>query len=188
MTVIAGFQCPKPLLVAILLISIPPLVLSCGNSRQAQPSAATPESHPENEMSRPFREQGYRAFDAIQRVPSVGSKEYPQPGFALRELDAEKAIDEAKYKAQTAKDKEVLDLLWAALFGRTGAEKRSLLNPDHMKFFQMGDQCLLELRAEFESANLTELGLKTAREKTCLSQHEAILSEMERRQRRSLSK
>ena len=178
----------KPLLLAILLISIPPLVLSCGYSRQAQTSVATPESHPENEMSAAFREQGWRALDAINRVPVIGSKEYPQPGFEVRELEAEKAIDEAKYKAQTTKDKDVLKLLWAALYGRTGPEKRSLLDPDHIKLVEMGAQCNVELKAEFEPEHLTELGLKTAREKTCLSRHEAILGEMERRQRRSLSK
>jgi hypothetical protein len=139
-------------------------------------------------MSSAFREQARRAFDAVDRVPEMGSREYPHAGFDIRELDAEKAIAEAKYKAITAKDKEVLDLLGAALYGRTAPETRPLLDPDHNKLIEMGVQCEVELKAEFEPEHLTELGLKTAREKTCLSRQEAILSEMERRQRRSVPK
>jgi hypothetical protein len=160
-------------------------VAGCNQVGESKTPASAPAPHPDNEMSVAFREQGRRAFDAIERVPSIGSTENPTAGFELRALDAEKAVDEAKYKASTAKDKTVLDLLGAALYGRTGPEKRSLLDPDHLKLFKMGLQCETELRAEFEPENLSELGRQTARQKSCLTQQKAILDEFEQKRLKS---
>jgi hypothetical protein len=171
----------KPLTIpSLLVLSVAVVVAGCSQTGESkQPDTAM--SHPDNEMSAAFREQARRAFDAIDRVPEMGSKEYPHSGFDVRELDAEKAIAEAKYKAMTGRDKEVLDLLGAALYGRTAPERRPLLDPDHIKLIKMGVQCEMELRAEFEPERLTDAGLKQARGKTCLTLQKEILDESQRR-------
>lgn len=170
-----------------LLLALPLLFLSVSCNKGGIPQAASANSTPaetEHEMSAAFREQAQRAYDAIQRVPRTGSQEYPSAGFDVRELDADKAIAEAKYKAVTAKDKEVLNLMDAALWGRTASERRHLLDPHHLRFFKMGLQCDLELDAELEPEHLTEIGLTNAHQKTCLTQRKTILDEIDKSQKR----
>jgi hypothetical protein len=158
------------------------LTVLCDAQVRRKPKPPTTTAVPkqsENEMSSAFRELAYRALDAIERLPNVPSAESRETGFDARKLDAEKAIDEAKYKAQTAKDKEILKILSAALFGRTAAKERSALHRDWQKLTQLGIQCGVELKAEFEPDHLSEAGLKQAKEKTCLSQESAILKAWE---------
>lgn len=133
----------------------------------------------QGQMSPAFREQARRALDAIQRLPLIPSKESQEPGWELRKLDAEKAVAEAKYKARTVKDKEVLKLLQAANFLIGAAKGRSALDPDWQPLEEAATQCKIEVVVAFDANDLSELGRKKAAEKTCLKQQDAILKRWE---------
>ena len=170
----------KPLMTFLLsLLLLPFLTLSCGYSRQAQPPTAPLESR-DNEMSEAFREQAHRALDAIDRLPSVSSRGSTETWPQDRQLDAEKAIDEAKYKVQTAKDKEVLKILNAAFIGRTSARHRWTTDPGWKRVTELGRQCILELKIKFEPEGWSEDDIAAATTHPCLTQlaeHDAITTE-----------
>jgi hypothetical protein len=134
----------------------------------------------QGQMSPAFREQGRRALDAIRRLPSIPSKEHQEPGLEQRKLDAEKAIAEAKYKARTVKDKEVLKLLQAANLMIGAALRTSELDPDWAPLNDASVQCKVEIIAAVDPiGELSALGRKKAAEKTCLKQKDAILKKWE---------
>lgn len=172
----------KALILALTILCV--VLTMSGCNRPVESKTPTPAPRLETEISPAFREQAQRALDAIERVPEMGSLEYPHVGFDVRELDAEKAIAEAKYKASTVKDKEILDVLGAALYGRTAVERRPLLDPDHMTIIRMGDQCTIELIGELDPGKLSEAGLTKANAKTCLTQERALLDKWEQKLRK----
>lgn len=147
----------------------------------AQPaSTALEKSRPEGEMSPAFREQAHRALDAIWRVPRFAAADNPKPGFEVRKLDAEKAVVEAKYKAHTVKDREILRILEVALLGLTAAGDRSAFDTDWKKLQDVASQCITELHAELEPEVLSEVGRRTAQEKTCIKQMDSIMRAWQR--------
>jgi hypothetical protein len=137
-------------------------------------------------MSPAFHEQARRALDAINRLPVDLSAENRDAGWEQRKLDVDKAIDELKYKARTAKDKEILKIFKAANFLMGAAKERHVLDPDWKPLNEAGFQCQIELVAEFEPKDqLSPLGRKRAAEKTCLKLQDAIIQRWSRETRRS---
>lgn len=162
---------------AILVILILCVVTSVTWAQiKRRPTGPTSEpTQSENKMSPAFQEQGLRALDAIRRLPLIPSADDRHPGFEQRKLDAEKAIDEAKYKARTFKDKEVLKILRAAEFLIAAAQKRHVHDPDWKLLTDAASQCKVEITAEFEPDGLSALGRKQAAQKTCLKKQDAIV-------------
>jgi hypothetical protein len=151
--------------------------LSCSNKKGSQ---AEVQSHSDNQMSSAFREQAYRAFDAIMRVQEPLHVQTPvsvEMAFELRKIYAEKAIDEAKYKISTARDKEILEILNASLLLRN----RSSFAPDELKAVEASSQCERELMTEFEPEDSNEFVRKKAAEKTCLKQLDTLWSALKER-------
>jgi hypothetical protein len=131
-------------------------------------------------MSPAFRDKAQRAFDAILRLPtSIPSAESHEPGWEQRKLDVDKAVDEAKYKARTVKDKQVLALLSASNFLIGAAKERRVLDPDWQLLTDAATQCHAELIAELQPGDLSAAGRKRAAEKTCLKQQDAIVKSWE---------
>lgn len=129
----------------------------------------------DNEMSPEFKEKGWRAHDAIKRIGGLPSADKPERGFDQRKLEAEKAIDEAKYKSVTAKDKETLKLLQTANFFIGAASTRDILHPDWKVLTDGSRQCRIELTAQFEPETLSEKGKQAASEKSCVDKQTALL-------------
>lgn len=150
-------------------------------SAQIQKMGTTPTPKPpqsQSKMSPAFQKQGQRASDAIMRVQVPSAGRY-QAGFEQRQLDAEKAIDEAKYKARTIKDKHVLRMLRAAGFLIEFAKARNADDPDWRLIGVAFITCQIEIAVEFDPNFLTAAGRK--QEKTCLKQHDALLKMWEER-------
>ncbi len=134
-----------------------------------------------DEMSPAFQKQGQRALDAIERIPLFPSANKIQPGFEQRMLDAEKAIDEAKYNAKTNKDKEVLKILQTTIALIKAQKSMEGLDPDRRITGLAEIQCEAEIKALFEPDSLSTYGIKQAAEKTCLKKVEAINKIQEQR-------
>ena len=153
------------------------VLLTCGVNAQKKgiPKASPKPLLADNEMSPEFKEQAWRAHDALKRIGGLPSSDKPERGFDQRKLEAEKAIDEAKYKSVTAKDKEILKLLQTADFFIGAASTKGILNPDWTILTDGSIQCGIELTAQFEPESLSEKGKQTASEKSCLDKQTALL-------------
>jgi len=134
-------------------------------------------------MSAAFRDKAQRAYDAIRRLPTaIPSAESREPGWEQRKLDLDKAVDEAKYKALTVKDKQVLRILSASRFLIGAAKERHVLDRDWQPLSDAAWQCQLELIAELQPKHaLSAIGRRQAAEKTCLKQRDAIVKTWEAR-------
>lgn len=148
-------------------------VIANGQRKQS----VTPTRSGDGGMSAAFRDKAKRALDAIRRLPTtIPSAEYHEPGWEQRKLDMDKAVDEAKYKARTVKDKQVLQILSASRFLIGAAKDFPVRNPDWKLLSDAAWQCRIELMAALEPKyELSASGLKQAAKKTCLKQQDAIL-------------
>lgn len=130
-----------------------------------------------------FRKEAWRALNAIDRIPPSYSKDSsgelfsnnPSMAKQMEEkradakhliLDAEKAVDEAKYDA-TASDKHVLFLLQTALASLELQGNYSFSDPKFKPFNDRYAQCVFEARYYLEPDQLDEKQLKQAKLKTC---------------------
>jgi hypothetical protein len=137
-------------------------------------AANTGKTLPDTEMSPEFKELAMRASDAIKRIPSLPSADEPKPGFTERKADAQKAVDEAKYKSRTARDNEVLKLLQTNLFFLGAANDFHVLGPDWSPLMEGANQCRSETLLALDSQSLSPTGRKSAEQKTCLIRKEQI--------------
>jgi hypothetical protein len=158
--------------IGIVVISVLVVAQACARGEKA-PSAPspTPAAISENEMSPEFREWAHRASDAILRLSDSDT------GIELRKLDAEKAVDEAKYRARTAKDKDFLEVLRAAEYLTARTKTPDVQNPDSILILRNAYQCKREIAAEFEPADSND----NPTEKTCLKQLTAIVKAWDER-------
>ena len=102
----------------------------------------------------------------------------PDSGFESRKLDAEKAIDEAKYKARTSKDIEILRVLhaWNGMIDVNPFKSAQMLG-DRQTRKMLWDgslQCYMEIQYEFEPDRLSLTGKETALKKLCVATRDQI--------------
>jgi DNA repair exonuclease SbcCD ATPase subunit len=154
--------------VLVILILSLLAVPSSAQTKSKRPAQA-------NGMSPAFRDKARRAWDAIQRLPLTTSARARMPGFEQRKLDVEKAIDEAKYKAHTIKENQVLMILQETDFLIGALRGMHILDPDWGALDAAELQCETELRAEFGP------GRRDTPAKTCLKQSDAIFAARSKR-------
>jgi hypothetical protein len=150
--------------VAVVLICFVVFAQACAHGGKTSSAPSPQPSASENEMSPEFQEMGHRALDAILRLNGSDT------GIELRKLDAEKAVDEAKYKARTAKDKEVLEVLRAAEVLTAEVKTQDVQKPEAIAILRTSYQCRNEAAAELQPANSGG----TPTEKLCLEQLASI--------------
>ncbi len=131
----------------------------------------------QDRVSPAFKEKAIRAVDAIERMGVVHSSDSYETGYdsyetgyEQRKLDVEKAIAEAKYKATTDKDFDLLNILQITDQLVGWAKERKTEHEDWKMIVKVAGDCRNEVQFEID----LELS-KFKRERTCLKQRDAIL-------------
>lgn len=102
-------------------------------------------------------------------MPISPSLEFPSPGFEARKIDDEKAIDEAKYKARTSKDKEILGVLRTLDSFIDLANLTSIRDSNWKTLGEGRRQCQLEVEFALEPDHLSDAAKEMATKKLCLT-------------------
>lgn len=157
----------------IVLLSLLPLV-ALGQSQVAPSHATTPPA-----MSKSFHDKGHRAIDALNRLPISPSLDDKGPAFDQRLLDAQKAIDEAKYVASNNVDRQILKKLQASALLSEGMVAFDMLDRRWKPLQSALWQCQAELSYAFEPSKLTDEGKATAKEGTCLAKKNEAFEAMQ---------
>ena len=117
-------------------------------------------------------------MDALSRLPLSPSLDDKGSAFDQRLLDAQKAIDEAKYVASANMDKLVLKKLQASEMLDEAMVTLDMLDRRWKQLQTAHWQCVVELNYAFEPDKLTVEGRATAREGTCMAKEQEALKGM----------
>ena len=157
--------------------------LAMGSTTWAQGREANPKS---GTVAAPtvtavFRQEARRAYDALDRlVMAVLSMSLPSSALddlPTLNLDAEKAVKEAKYKAKTKADEAVVSMLGMALvqtqlqasIGRLPLAEKVARLDEKDEAQKRAIQCQLEVLLAINPQGLEAKGVTQARLKTCLT-------------------
>jgi hypothetical protein len=122
----------------------------------------------QQELSHEFKKKAWKALDAIQRIdPIIDATRLDATQENLL-VDADKAIDEAKYEATTPLDMKVLHALqMASIMKRSQAHQDSPLNPEFKQDFDRAVQCVDEVELQITPDVLSEEGKRMALKDAC---------------------
>jgi len=145
----------------------------CQSGSQPPAKEDSKPAAPELKLSPEFKEAGAAASDAISRIPDI---KLSDDGYAMRKLDAEKAIDAAGRKVSADDDKQMMKILeaWFAL----AVMEYEASAQHNMKLF--GDAatastyCAVEAKVVFKPSVLSEKGRQMAAEKKCLTEYRKL--------------
>ncbi len=153
----------------IVLLSLLPAFALGQSQVELHHDTTAPKTTITNVMSKAFRDKAYRAVDALNRLPPSPSLDDKGPTFDQKLLDAQKAIDEAKYATSNNRDRQILKKLQASELLSESMVQFDMLDRRWESFDSAGWQCRAELSYAFEPDKLTAQGKATAKEDNCLA-------------------
>jgi len=145
----------------IMIVVLAMLALTIGAYAQSAPQL------PEDKLSSDFKENAWRAIDAFWRIPRWLSPDTVDTTDKKLLIEADKAVDEAKYKASTPLDKTVFHLLELALISQKHLLDYRMLNPLWSQTLGRFLQCDIEAESYIMPDILTEQGMVQAQVHSC---------------------
>ena len=138
----------------ITIVVLAMLALTIGVYAQSAPTPA-PTTQTAPQLSPAFKEAAWRATDALDRIGDVDSMFLTDVERKLI-IDADKAVDEAKYKAVTTMDKEVLRMLKVSILSEKVAQYISPSDPEVVILFKRYLSCMKAAQYYIEFDNGTQ--------------------------------
>jgi hypothetical protein len=119
-------------------------------------------------MSSEFKKKAWKALDAIGRINPIVSKENADETEQQKILDAQKAVDDAKYEASNADDKHYADVLFWAVSRRADMPNWYTGDSQWEKDIDRAVQCELEVRVQVTPEDLRPEARDRAAKATCV--------------------
>jgi len=151
--------------VAIFIVLVAFSVFSQA-AKQAKGAAGDPAGA-RGQLTADFKSKAWRAIDAIDRIPFLISVAQMSATNANLLVDADKAVDEAKYSASTALDKNVLHLLEMAVLSKQDQARYESFSKEWTRDTHRFTQCVTEARFYVTPDVLSASGIETAQKNTC---------------------
>jgi hypothetical protein len=121
----------------------------------------------QQKLSQEFKRTAWRALDAIERIDSLIDASRLDATQQSLLVEADKAVDEAKYEATTPLDMEVLHALQMASIMKRSQSWRDTLSPGWKQAFDRVQQCIVEVKLQITPGALSDEGKSMARKGTC---------------------